>query len=536
MGETKMIPGIDLGTTNSAIAIWDSKEKNPTILPNREGRKLTPSVVTFDPDSRATIVGEPALDRMIPDPGNVIYSVKRYIGLSFRNESEEIRHYQQTVTYSIEEALQQKVIVRACAHILRPEDVSKEVLHKLKTDAEAALGREVQEVVITVPAYFNRTQRHATAEAGRLAGLEVKRLINEPTAAALAFDLGTEPCKFVVYDLGGGTFDVSIIEITRYGTYRVIVSNGDTHLGGDDFDLAIADWLRERFKAQHGFPLPINDLSLNALLREEAEAAKIRLSEVQETWIDLPGICTLDGQTYDLKVNLERQQMEKLIKPKIDRTIEICEEALRLADKKQQDLGGLAPGDISQVLLVGGQTLTPAVRAALDNRFGWPLNDSVDPAQAVALGAAVLGGYESGDEYLEDRFRLRDVIAQPLMIKMSDGSSRTIVSANEQIPLSTKESDPTTYTNTRAGQKSIRFRLYQGEEAVADDNPIGEVPLQLVGGPYEEGKASAKFWIEIDLDGILHVYAQEQGTDSEPEERTFNYFYHIEQQEAEQLG
>ena len=532
MSENKMIPGIDLGTTNSAIAIWDATNKKPTILNNREGEKLTPSVVIYDPNSKATLVGEPAQERMIPDPETVIYSVKRYIGLSFRNDSAEIQHYQQSVTYRIEEALHQRVIVRAGGQVKRPEDISKEVLHKLKVDAEAALGREVDEVVITVPAYFSRTQRHATAEAGRLAGLTVKRLINEPTAAALAFDLGTDPQKFVVYDLGGGTFDVSIIEITRLGTYRVIVSEGDMHLGGDDFDLAIAGWLRERFKAQYGLALPSDDLSLTALLREEAEAAKIRLSETDETPIDLPSICTIDGQTYDLAVRLERQQMEKLIQPMIDRTIEICERALQSADRKERSRGGFRREEISRLLLVGGQTRAPAVRSALREKFGWLLDDSVEPDHAVALGAAMLGGYESDDEDLQGQFRLRDVIAQPLMIKLADGASHTIVEANEQIPLSTKESDPTIYTNAKAGQQSIRFRLYQGEEAVADDNPIVEVLLNLDGGPYEKGEASAKFWVEIDLGGILHVYAQELGTDSEPAEKELNYFYRMEQEEV----
>jgi molecular chaperone DnaK len=323
------ILGIDLGTTNSAIASWDVEKGQPIVLSNREGERLTPSVVTFDTEMGTSLAGKPAMELRVSHPKRVIYSVKRFIGSTFFNE--RVRYDQEHVTYNIQETQQHKVIIQVGEQSFTPSQVSAEVLRKLKNDAEAALGRHITKAVITVPAYFNEAQRQATKEAGELAGLHVPRIINEPTAAALAFGLGWEPQTVAVYDMGGGTFDISILRI-EHGLFRVKATGGDTHLGGDDIDLTIVQWLKEEFQRQHGRDLPVEEnASLRALLRAKAALAKIALSSANEVRISIPQILATDEQNFDLNTTLSRTTFEERVQPLIDHSLAICSDVLKKA-------------------------------------------------------------------------------------------------------------------------------------------------------------------------------------------------------------
>lgn len=330
------ILGIDLGTTNSAIAIWEPETEKVRVLCNQEGDRLTPSVVMFDTQTNQPIVGKSALSCITTHPSQVIYSVKRFIGCTFRDE--RVRNDQTQVTYTIEEVQQSKVAVRVGERILTPPQISAQVLRKLKEDAEASLGKKITQAVITVPAYFSESQRQATKEAGELAGLRVPRIINEPTAAALAFGLGTEPQTVAVYDLGGGTFDISILRIER-GLFRVKATSGDTHLGGDDFDLAIVGWMKEAFKQQHDVDLLLEqNNSLKALLWTTAQAAKIALTQATEYAVSIPSLFTAENQSLGLEAILTRTQLEKLVQSFIERTLEICDKTLEKAGLKPADI------------------------------------------------------------------------------------------------------------------------------------------------------------------------------------------------------
>ena len=505
------ILGIDLGTTNSAVAIWDSVTEQARILSNSEGDRLTPSVVMFDTQSNQPIVGKLALSYINTHPGQVIYSVKRFIGCTFRDE--RVREDQSQVTYTIEELQQSKVAVRVGEQILTPPQISAQVLRQLKEDAEASLGKQFSKAVITVPAYFSESQRQATKEAAELAGLRVPRIINEPTAAALAFGLGAEPQNVAVYDLGGGTFDVSILRIER-GLFRVKATNGDTHLGGDDFDLAIINWMQEVCK-QQGVDLPVTeDNNLRSQLRTAAEAAKIALTQTREYQINIPNL---------LEVTLTRSQLEQLVQPFIERTLEICDKTIEKA--------GMKPVDIDQVLLVGGQTRLPAIKAALQKRYGWKINDSVNPDEAVAKGAAVLGGRLCG--YLRDKVKLWDVTPLSLGIELANEKMDVIIPSNEQIPIKRWRKGSQAFTTQRDGQESIRFRVYQGERPIAADNEfIGEVVLNLATSR-SAGDVRVNCMFKIDLDGILHVSAEDSSTEGQPVEKTFDRFYRLTQEEVE---
>ncbi|NEO33944.1 MAG: Hsp70 family protein [Symploca sp. SIO3C6] len=515
------ILGIDLGTTNSAIAIWEPDTGVSRVLHNCEGDRLTPSVVMFDPQTCQPIVGKSALDCMTNNPSQVIYSVKRFIGCTFRDD--RVRYDQEQVTYSIEEFQQSKVAVRVGEQVLTPPQISAQVLRKLKEDAEDALGKKISQAVITVPAYFNESQRQATKEAGELAGLRVPRIINEPTAAALAFGLGTEPQTVAVYDLGGGTFDISILRIEK-GLFRVKATSGDTHLGGDDFDLAIVGWLGEAFQQQHGINLPFEqDNSLRALLRKTAETAKIELTQATERAISVSNLLAVNEQSLGLEATLTRTQLETLVQPFIERTLEICDKTLKEAK--------LEPKDIDQVLLVGGQTRLPAVKTALRDRYGWKINDSVNPDEAVARGAAVLGARLCG--YLKEEVKLWDVTPLSLGIELASGKMDVIIRANAQIPVTKWRKGPQAFTTQRDGQESIRFRVFQGERPIADDNVlIGEVILNLATArPAGEPRINCTF--KIDHDGILHVCAEDTSTEGEPVEATFDHVYRMTQQEVD---
>ena len=506
------ILGIDLGTTNSAVAIWEVETEQARILSNSEGDRLTPSVVMFDTQSNQPIVGRSALSYINTHPGQVIYSVKRFIGCTFRDE--RVKEDQTQVTYTIEELQQSKVAVRVGEQILTPPQISAQVLRQLKEDAEASLGKQFSKAVITVPAYFSESQRQATKEASELAGLQVRRIINEPTAAALAFGLGAEPQNVAVYDLGGGTFDVSILRIER-GLFRVKATNGDTHLGGDDFDLAIINWMQEVCK-QQGVDLAVaEDDNLRSQFRTAAEAAKIALTEATEYQINIPNL---------LEVTLTRSQLEKLVEPFIERTLDICDKTIEKA--------GMKPIDIDQVLLVGGQTRLPAIKAALQKRYGWKINDSVNPDEAVAKGAAVLGGRLCG--YLRDKVKLWDVTPLSLGIELHGGKMDVIIPSNEQIPIKRWRKGSQAFTTQHDGQESIRFRVYQGERPIASDNEfIGEVVLNLATSrPAGDVRVNCMF--KIDLDGILHVSAEDSSTEGQPVEKTFDRFYRLTQEEVEE--
>lgn len=517
------ILGIDLGTTNSVIAIWDPEARQPKVLRNREGDRLTPSVVALDPETDQPIVGKPALARMTSCPNEVVYSVKRFIGRTFRDKW--VHHDQEHVTYAIEEAQRCKVVVRVRDQVLTPSQISGQVLRKLKEDAEVALGgREITRAVVTVPAYFNDSQRQATKEAADLAGLRVPRIINEPTASALAFGLGPEPQTVAVYDLGGGTFDISILQVD-HSLFKVKATSGDTHLGGDDFDLAIVGWMKESFEREHGMALPVEaDDSLRALLREEAERAKIALSTATKYTISLPNLSTADGQSLGLNVTLTRSKLEDLIQPFIERSLKICDLVLEKA--------GLSADKIHQVLLVGGQTRTPKVKAALRDRYSWTLNESVNPDEAVAQGAAILGARLCG--YLKDEVRLWDVIPLSLGIELANGQMDYVILANKEIPVKVWRKGPDAFTTQRSGQERIRFRIFQGERPIAADNVLlGEVVLNLATTrPAGEHRINCMF--EVDHDGILHVRAEDADTEGEPIEATFDHVYRMTQEEVEE--
>ena len=481
--------------------------------------RLTPSVVMFDTQSSQSIVGKSALDSMTSHPSQVIYSVKRFIGCTFRDE--RIRNDQTQVTYNIEELQQSKVAVRVGEQIFTPPQISAQVLQKLKEDAQASLGQPISKAVITVPAYFSESQRQATKEAGELAGLRVPRIINEPTSAALAFGLGAEPQTIAVYDLGGGTFDISILRIER-GLFRVKATSGDTHLGGDDFDWAIIGWMQAVFQQQHGVDLPVEDDKLRSQLRKTAETAKIALTQTTEYQIHLP--ITIENQCLNLEATLTRSKLEELVQPLIKRTLDICDKTVQSAKLK--------PADIDQVLLVGGQTRSPAIKAALRERFGWKINDSVNPDEAVARGAAVLGGRLCG--YLRDEVKLWDVTPLSLGIELANGKMDAIIHANEPIPVIKWRKGPQAFTTQRDGQENIRFRIYQGERPIATDNEfVGEVVLNLE-TPRPAGEVRVNCMFKVDHDGILHVSALDTSSDGKPVEKTFDRFYRLTAEEVEQ--
>ena len=511
------ILGIDLGTTNSAIAVWDLEEGRSRVLRNQEGDQLTPSVVMFDTVAQASVVGRAAIERMIEQPANVAYSVKRFIGRTFSDA--QVSQDQKNVTYTIEEAQQRKVVVRLGDRLFTPPQISAAVLRKLREDAEASLrGNPIAQAVITVPAYFNESQRQATKEAGELAGLRVPRIINEPTAAALAFGLGAEPQTIAVYDLGGGTFDVSILRI-EYGVFRVKSTSGDTHLGGDDCDQAIVNWITTAFKTQHDQELPlVSDPQLCALLREKAKKAKMALTNSPDYTISFSNLPITDTQTFDLTIT--RSDVDQLVQPLIERSLEICDVALEKA--------GLATNDIDQVLLVGGQTRMPAVKAAIQAHFSCKVNDSINPDEAIARGAAILGARLCG--HLKDKVKLWDVIPLSLGLELADGRMDRVISANQQIPF---KSQPKYFTTRRDGQETIRFCVYQGERPVAKDNVfIGEVTLILTTSR-PAGEHRIKCIFSVDQDGILHVLAEDTNTDGDPVEEKFDHVYRMTQQEIE---
>ncbi|AKD01981.1 molecular chaperone DnaK [Pontibacter korlensis] len=489
------IIGIDLGTTNSCVAVMEGNE--PVVIPNSEGRRTTPSIVAFlDNGNGERKVGDPAKRQAITNPQNTIASIKRFMGHSYNEVSEEAKQ----VSYKVQQGSNNTVRVQIGDREYTPQEISAMVLQKMKATAEEYLGTSVTEAVITVPAYFNDAQRQATKEAGQIAGLEVKRIINEPTAAALAYGLDKKSVdqKIAVFDLGGGTFDISILELGD-GVFEVLSTNGDTHLGGDDFDQVIINWLAEEFKKDEGLDLRKDPMALQRL-KEAAEKAKIELSSSQETEVNLPYIMPVDGVPKHLVRKLTRAKFEQLSDDLIRRSMEPCRKALQDA--------GLSTSDIDEVILVGGSTRIPKVQEEVEKFFGKKPSKGVNPDEVVAIGAAIQGGVLTGE--VKDVLLL-DVTPLSLGIETMGGVFTKLIESNTTIP--TKKSE--TFSTASDNQPSVEIHVLQGERPMARDNrTIGRFHLSDI-PPAPRGVPQIEVTFDIDANGILHVTARDKATGKE---------------------
>ncbi len=485
------IIGIDLGTTNSCVSIMEGS--TPVVIANAEGGRTTPSTVGFKTDER--IVGVPAKRQAVMNPERTIYSAKRFIGRKFSEVQQELK----TVPYKVTQNSNGDAVFEVDGKILTPEEVGAQVLIKMKETAEAYLGEKITEAVITVPAYFNDSQRQSTKDAGRIAGLDVKRIIPEPTAAALAygFDKGHDK-KIAVFDLGGGTFDISILEIGD-GVFEVLSTNGDTHLGGDDFDNTILQWMLDEFKKEHGIDLSKDKMALQRL-RDAAEKAKIELSGTQSTEINQPFITVDATGPKHLALTLTRAKLESLAHNLVERTVEPCLKALKDA--------GLAKEQINEVILVGGMTRMPAVERKVKEIFGREPHKGVNPDEVVAVGAAIQGAVLSGE--VKD-ILLLDVIPLTLGIETLGGVLTPIVERNTTIPTQKKQIFSTAADN----QPAVTIVVLQGERKMAKDNKeIGRFDLTDI-PPAARGMPQIEVCFDIDADGILHVSAKDTKTGKE---------------------
>jgi len=488
------IIGIDLGTTNSCVAVMEGNE--PAVIINSEGKRTTPSIVAFAENGERKI-GDPAKRQAITNPTKTIFSIKRFMGETFDRVSQEVGR----VPYKVEKGDNNTPRVNIDGRLYTPQEISAIVLQKMKKTAEDYLGQEVTEAVITVPAYFSDSQRQATKEAGEIAGLKVRRIINEPTAAALAYGLDKmhKDMKVAVFDLGGGTFDISILELGD-GVFEVKSTNGDTHLGGDDFDQMVIDWLAEEFKSENsGLDLRKDPMALQRL-KEAAEKAKIELSSQTSTEINLPYIMPVDGVPKHLVKTLTRAKFEQLCDSLIQRTVEPCRKALSDAN--------LSASDIDEVLLVGGSTRIPAIQQIVEKFFGKAPSKGVNPDEVVAVGAAIQGGVLSGD--VKDVLLL-DVTPLSLGIETYGSVMTRLIESNTTIP--TRKSE--VFSTASDNQPSVEIHVLQGERPMAKDNKtIGRFHLDGI-APAPRGVPQIEVTFDIDANGILHVSAKDKGTGKE---------------------
>ncbi len=489
------IIGIDLGTTNSCVSVVEGKE--PIVIENSEGRRTTPSIVAFT-DNNERKVGDPAKRQAITNPERTIFSIKRFMGETFDKVEREINR----VSYKIVKGDNNTPRVKIDDRMYTPQEISAMTLQKMKKTAEDHLGQEVTEAVITVPAYFSDSQRQATKEAGEIAGLQVKRIINEPTAAALAYGLDKKDKdqRIAVYDLGGGTFDISILELGG-GVFEVKSTNGDTHLGGDDFDEAIINWLAEEFLKDENIDLRKDPMALQRL-KEAAEKAKIELSSSTSTEINLPYIMPVDGIPKHLVRTLSRAKFEALTDDLVKRTMDPVKKALSDA--------GYSPSDIDEVILVGGSTRIPAIQSSVENYFGKKPSKGINPDEVVAVGAAIQGAIIGGD-FQQDDIVLLDVTPLSLGIETLGGVMTKLIESNTTIP--TKKTE--TFSTAADNQTSVEIHVLQGERPMAKDNKsIGRFHLDGI-PPAQRGVPQIEVTFDIDSNGIIHVSAKDKGTGKE---------------------
>ncbi|BBB32559.1 molecular chaperone DnaK [Thermotomaculum hydrothermale] len=486
------IIGIDLGTTNSVVAVMEGNDV--TVIPNQEGARTTPSVVAFAKNGEI-LVGQVAKRQAITNPENTIFSIKRFMGRRYEEVTEEMK----MVPYKVVKAPNGDVRVEVNGKLFSPPEISAKILQKLKKAAEDYLGEPVTEAVITVPAYFNDAQRQATKDAGKIAGLEVKRIINEPTAAALAYGLDKKKDETIaVYDFGGGTFDISILEVGE-GVVEVKSTNGDTHLGGDNIDQRIIDWLIDEFKKDQGIDLSQDKMALQRL-KEAAEKAKIELSSMMETEINLPFITADASGPKHLNIKLTRAKFESMIEDLIEKTMEPCKKALEDA--------GLKPSDIDEVVLVGGSTRIPLVQKKVTEFFGKEPHKGVNPDEVVAVGAAIQGGVLAGD--VKDVLLL-DVTPLSLGVETQGGVMTVMIPRNTTIPTRKTE----VFTTAADNQTSVEIHVLQGERPLAKDNKsLGKFHLMGI-PPAPRGVPQIEVTFDIDANGILNVSAKDRATGKE---------------------
>ena len=486
------IIGIDLGTTNSVVAVMEGGE--PVVIPSAEGSRLFPSVVAVNPKTGERLVGQVAKRQAVINPQNTVYSVKRFMGRKYSDP--EVQRAKGYVGYEVHDAPNGDIRVVMNGREYSPPEVSAMILQKIKTDAEAYLGQTVTQAVITVPAYFNDSQRQATKDAGKIAGLEVMRIVNEPTASSLAYGLGSKTDELIaVYDLGGGTFDISILEVGD-GVFEVKSTNGDTFLGGDDFDQRIIDWVADQFKLQEGIDLR-NDKQALQRLREAAEKAKIELSTTMQSELNLPFITADATGPKHLNLTLTRAKLEQLTEDLVQRSIEPCRKALADA--------GVSASQVAEVILVGGMTRMPAIQEAVRKFFGREPHKGVNPDEVVALGAAIQGGVLGGDV---KEVVLLDVTPLTLGIETLGGVATALIERNTTIPTKKQQ----VFSTAADGQTQVEIHVVQGERPMANDNKsLGRFILDGI-PPSPRGVPQIEVAFDIDANGILNVSARDKAT------------------------